>query len=95
MNYQMPINGQNPNMMPFQNFPSFQNNPNMLGQNPNMMPFMPNNSVQMGGSLSERIDMLEQKMQSVENRLKKLEKGNVQEEINDGFYQYKTSMHMM
>lgn len=81
MNNQLPFGYQN-QMMPLPN------------QNFNMMP-MPNYGYQTDTTLAERINLLEQKIQNIDNRLKKLERANIQTEITDGFYQYKNSMHMM
>ena len=81
MNNQLPFGYQN-QMIPIPN------------QNVNMMP-MPNYGYQTDITTTEKINLLEQKIQNIDNRLKRLEKGNVQTEITDGFYQYKNSMHMM
>lgn len=72
------------NQMPF-------NFPNMINGMPyqNMMPF-DNNSF-----LEQRLQTLEQKVQNLENNIKTLEKKLGNNTINDDYFKYQSSMHMM
>ena len=55
---------------------------------------MPNYNIDPITDLNNRVTVLEQKMQFIEQKLNKTP-ADSQNKINDGMYQYESSMHMM
>ena len=112
MNYQMQGGFQTQPFQPFQTFQTFQpsqpfqNFPQPGFQSYQNFQSFPSNQYPVNSynynyndnySITDRVNILEQKVDELDKKIQKLENKNTStsEIINDNFYKYKTSVHMM